>query len=45
MNKEMSVAAAEPTPLAEEREALYSGLVKLNQFFADSVEESNLKHK
>ncbi len=29
----------------EEKEALLNGLRKLNQFFADTIEESNEKHK
>ena len=29
----------------EEKEALLSGLSKLNQFFADTIEKSNEKHK
>lgn len=29
----------------EEEEALYSGLCKLNQFFADTIKESEEKHK
>lgn len=29
----------------EEMDALYEGLCKLNQFFADTIKESNMKHK
>ena len=43
-SEEMARALSEDlTP--EEQEALYAGLCKLNQFFADSIKESNAKHK
>lgn len=42
--EEMATALSEDlTP--EEEKALYEGLRKLNKFFADSIEESNAKHK
>lgn len=43
-SEEMARALSEElTP--EQQEALYEGLCKLNQFFTDSIQESNAKHK
>ena len=43
-SEEMAKALSENLS-PEERDALYEGLCKLNQFFADTIKESNMKHR
>lgn len=43
-SEEMAKALSEDLS-PEERDALYEGLCKLNQFFSDTIKESNMKHK
>ena len=43
-SEEMAKALCEDLS-PEEMDSLYEGLCKLNQFFADTIRESNMKHK
>ena len=43
-SEEMAKALSEDLS-PEEKDALYEGLVKLNQFFVETIKESNNKHK